>query len=202
MGRSGRAGHRSGFSLVEVILALGVFAFAILALLGVMGPIISQISEDRKLADASQIIDSVNIWLRERSRENYVQQYSEIRSAGSSGLSIYFYLWEASDGNGIVSSWKLGDSSSLSADMNAVGSSQALPRFSSNIYRLNLSEAEALWPYWESGPGGTNQVIDFIPVKVVSRSIPPPEPGLSLSEYLQRYDSVYDDLVFNAMMRR
>jgi len=52
-----------GFTLIEVILAIGVFMVTILALVGLLGPALSSVEDIRKTSEVSSVVNSVNTFL-------------------------------------------------------------------------------------------------------------------------------------------
>lgn len=57
---SRRPDHRDGFSLVEVALALGIFAFSIISMMSLMSVGLSTSRESRERLTRSEILKSVN----------------------------------------------------------------------------------------------------------------------------------------------
>lgn len=57
-----------GFSLIEVLLAVGVFAVAVLGLVGLLGPLLSDLRTAREEARAEEIMAAVQSELRTRSQ--------------------------------------------------------------------------------------------------------------------------------------
>ncbi|MCC5840973.1 MAG: prepilin-type N-terminal cleavage/methylation domain-containing protein [Opitutales bacterium] len=57
-----------GFSLIEVLLAVGVFAVAVLGLVGLLGPLLSDLRAAREEARADEIMAAVQVELRVRSQ--------------------------------------------------------------------------------------------------------------------------------------
>lgn len=53
-----------GFSLVEVVLAIGIFALAVVALLGLLGPTLESVQAVRDQNKATAIISKVNTFLQ------------------------------------------------------------------------------------------------------------------------------------------
>jgi type II secretory pathway pseudopilin PulG len=58
----------TGFSLIEVLLAIGVFAVAVLGLVGLLGPLLSDLRSAREEARADEIMATVQAELRIRSQ--------------------------------------------------------------------------------------------------------------------------------------
>jgi type II secretory pathway pseudopilin PulG len=56
--------NRSGFSLIEVVLALGVFFISILALIGLLSPMLRSVDEIEKIDEISSVVNTVNAFLQ------------------------------------------------------------------------------------------------------------------------------------------
>lgn len=54
----------SAFSLIEVVLAMGIFLITVLALVGLMGPALKSTAEIKKTDEVASVVDSVNAFLR------------------------------------------------------------------------------------------------------------------------------------------
>ena len=50
------SGARAGFSLVEVVVAVGIFAIAVIAVIGLLGPINQSVAGVRETDDASRVV--------------------------------------------------------------------------------------------------------------------------------------------------
>lgn len=60
---------RAGFSLVEVLLALGVFSIAVLALLALMGALLADLRDARGDASAESVLALASLHAREEAHE-------------------------------------------------------------------------------------------------------------------------------------
>lgn len=58
------ASSRNGFSLVEVVLAMGIFLVTVLALVGLLGPTLQSVDEVEKTDEVSSIVNTVNAYLQ------------------------------------------------------------------------------------------------------------------------------------------
>lgn len=56
--------RRLGFTLIEVVLALGVFLVAVLALIGLLAPMLKSVDEIEKLDEITSVVNSVNAFLQ------------------------------------------------------------------------------------------------------------------------------------------
>lgn len=76
-----------GFSLVEVVLAIGVLSLAVVALLGLFGPTISSVKQvvDNNVATAA--VSKINTHIQ------YGMSWDEVVSALPAGSGSIFYVW-------------------------------------------------------------------------------------------------------------
>lgn len=58
------AHHRHGFSLIEVVLAIGIFLVTVLALVGLLGPTLKSVDEVEKTDEISSVVNTVNAFLQ------------------------------------------------------------------------------------------------------------------------------------------
>ena len=54
----------SGFSLIEVVLAIGIFLVTVLALVGLLGPTLRSIDEVEKTDEVASIVNTINAFLQ------------------------------------------------------------------------------------------------------------------------------------------
>ena len=55
---------RKGFSLIEVVLAIGIFLVTVLALVGLLGPTLQSIDEVEKTDEVASIVNTINAFLQ------------------------------------------------------------------------------------------------------------------------------------------
>lgn len=94
---------KDGFSLVEVVLAIGIFLVTVLALIGLLGPILQSVDEVEKLDEVSSVVNTVNAFL---------QNSEDIAPGGSKFNAIYnavsqdhatLLVFRAYDSNDVIS---------------------------------------------------------------------------------------------------
>ena len=61
---SGKYEHCRGFSLIEVVLAIGIFLVTVLALVGLLGPTLQSVDEVEKTDEVSSVVNTVNAFLQ------------------------------------------------------------------------------------------------------------------------------------------
>ena len=59
-----RISRSSGFSLIEVVLAIGIFLVTVLALVGLLGPTLRSIDEVEKTDEVASIVNTINAFLQ------------------------------------------------------------------------------------------------------------------------------------------
>lgn len=55
---------RSAFSLIEVVLAIGIFLITVLALVGLLGPTLQSVDEVEKTDEVSSVVNTINAFLQ------------------------------------------------------------------------------------------------------------------------------------------
>jgi len=56
--------NRRGFSLIEVVLAIGIFLVTVLALVGLLGPTLQSVDEVEKTDEVASVVNTVNAFLQ------------------------------------------------------------------------------------------------------------------------------------------
>lgn len=92
-----------GFSLIEVIMAMGIFLVTVLALVGLLGPTLKSVDEIEKTDEVASIVNTINAFL---------QNSPDIAETGSKFDAIYnavsqdfatLLIFRAYDGNDVIS---------------------------------------------------------------------------------------------------
>ncbi len=85
---------QKGFSLIEVVLAIGIFLVTVLALVGLLGPTLQSVDEVEKTDEVSSIVNTINAFLQNSpeiapgaSRFNAIYNAVSQDSATTSGIS-------------------------------------------------------------------------------------------------------------------
>ena len=58
------ARSKYGFSLIEVVLAIGIFLVTVLALVGLLGPTLQSVDEVEKTDEIASVVNTVNAFLQ------------------------------------------------------------------------------------------------------------------------------------------
>lgn len=72
---------RLGFSLIEVVLAIGIFLVTVLALVGLLGPTLKSVDEVEKTDEIASVVNTVNA---------YLQSSTDIVPAGESKFEAIY----------------------------------------------------------------------------------------------------------------
>ena len=91
---------RKGFSLVEVVLAVGVLAVSVLAMMGMMGPSLSQVKTVTDSNVATAVISKVNSVIQSMSFDDVYQLVSKGNTGKSSysNVGVLFFYTEEQNG--------------------------------------------------------------------------------------------------------
>jgi len=93
--------ERSGFSLIEVVLALGIFLISILALVGLVGPSLKSIDEIEVTDEIPSIINTLNAFLQTSpdiaSGSNFNAIYNSVYEDGYATVYIFRYYVDGTE---------------------------------------------------------------------------------------------------------
>lgn len=84
-----------GFSLVEVVLATGIFLVTVLALVGLLGPILQSVDEVEKADEVASVVNSLNAFLQSSpdiavsNQSKFETIYKELRTDGFSTVFVF-----------------------------------------------------------------------------------------------------------------
>ncbi len=87
--------HTNGFSLIEVVLAMGIFLITVLALVGLMGPALKSVSKIKTTDEVASVVDTVTAFLNRSpfipsaGNTRFESIYSAIRDDGHATLFVY-----------------------------------------------------------------------------------------------------------------
>ena len=79
---------RKGFSLIEVVLAIGIFLVTVLALVGLLGPTLQSVDEVEKVDEVSSVVNTINTFLQSspdiavNGQSKFETIYKELRTDG------------------------------------------------------------------------------------------------------------------------
>jgi type II secretory pathway pseudopilin PulG len=88
----------AGFSLIEVVLAIGIFLVTVLALVGLLGPTLQSVDEVEKTDEVSSIVNTLNAFVQNSPDIALVaggSKFDAIYNAVADGgeATVYIYRW-------------------------------------------------------------------------------------------------------------
>ena len=108
-----RITFRKGFSLIEVVLAIGIFLVTVLALVGLLGPTLQSVDEVEKADETASVVSTVNAFIQSSpdigspSATPPVSKFDAIFNAVTSGdhatIFVYRYYDDQTDSSGQTS---------------------------------------------------------------------------------------------------
>ena len=81
-----------GFSLIEVVLAIGIFLVTVLALVGMLGPTLQSVDEVEKTDEIASVVNTVNAFLQ--------SSPDIVNSSATSSVSKFDAIYDAVENNG------------------------------------------------------------------------------------------------------
>ncbi len=108
--------NRAGFSLVEVVLAVGVLAVSVLALLGMMGPSFRQVKSVTDNNAAISIISKFNALIQENSFSDVYEMVVQSASGQNSNLAVMLFYQEEQFDTGTIDGTRYRDRVALIAN--------------------------------------------------------------------------------------
>lgn len=169
--------RRRGFTLIEVTLAVGIFTFAILALLGLFGASLRSVTQVESASRVPAVMGQVQAWLDQATFDdvfNGVAGRSTIellvytQAPASAGGVEQTYVVRVDRVTGVAPSWTDAAGPVFKADLIA---SPMNPRIGAD---LNLSGTPATWPE------------GYVAVEVSVYALPAAEPGEALASFRSR----------------
>jgi Tfp pilus assembly protein PilV len=162
---------RSGFSLLEVVLAIGILGLSILALVGLGGPLLRQMAEERQGAELEAVLAATREWVSRAAAEDFD---AFARSFEGGARVLYAYRLEALSREG-EAGWTVSEPAGLAGAGELSAGEAALD--GPFVFRLELEALPAPPDAPERG---------WLPLRVELRAAPVPEPGADLREWSAR----------------
>ena len=123
-----RITFHKGFSLIEVVLAIGIFLVTVLALVGLLGPTLQSVDEVEKADETASVVSTVNAFIQSSpdigspSATPPVSKFDAIFNAVTSGdhatIFVYRYYDDQTDSNEERIALEVGFSPQESAQVN------------------------------------------------------------------------------------
>lgn len=148
-----RAHEREGFSLIEVVLALGIFLVSVLALIGLLGPSLKAIDEVETTDEISSLVNTLNAFLHTSSDiatgSNFNAIYNAVAQGDFATVFIYRYYEVGTDLNSPpVVNLEIGFDAGESGSVKSQGlvDSSNYPNAAGPIYRIVLTPSSVMLP--------------------------------------------------------
>ena len=93
------ARSKYGFSLIEVVLAIGIFLVTVLALVGLLGPTLQSVDEVEKTDEIASVVNTVNAFLQSSpdiavgSQSKFETIYDAISNNSNNEATIFVYRY-------------------------------------------------------------------------------------------------------------
>ena len=97
------ARNKYGFSLIEVVLAIGIFLVTVLALVGLLGPTLQSVDEVEKTDEIASVVNTVNAFLQSspdiavNGQSKFETIYKELNTDGF--ITAFVFLAYGNDDN-------------------------------------------------------------------------------------------------------
>ena len=98
---------KKAFTLVEVVLALGIFLVTVLALVGLLGPTLNTVSDVENTDEVISVVNSLNAFLQNSPEiagtdtTKFEEIYDAVRSGGYATVFVFKAYQETSDAIGV-----------------------------------------------------------------------------------------------------
>lgn len=95
-----------GFSLIEVVLAIGIFLVTVLALVGLLGPTLQSVDEVEKTDEVSSIVNTLNAFLQNSpgiatgTTSKFETIYNAVANNGEATVFIFRYYDDGATSSG------------------------------------------------------------------------------------------------------
>lgn len=119
---SANARSENGFSLIEVVLAIGIFLVTVLALVGLLGPTLQSVDEVEKTDEIASVVNTVNAFLQ--------NSPDIVNSSATSSVSKFEAIYNAVKNNGyatvlVFRSYEDSDSTDIELTVGFLGETDA-----------------------------------------------------------------------------
>lgn len=170
--------RRVGFSLIEVVLAIGIFLVTVLALVGLLGPTLQSVDEVEKTDEISSIVNTINAFLQNSPEIAFVAGGSKFDAiynsvAANGEATVYVYRWyedALDDAGSPIIRLEVGFASAESAsvgassivNMPAATNSADFSKAAGSIYRAVLTPSSVLPSTYRSASRNGDGVYDLV----------------------------------------
>jgi len=153
--------NKMGFSLIEVVIAIGIFLVTVLALVGLLGPTLQSVDEVEKTDEVSSIVNTVNAFLHNSDAIATGSNFETVFNAVAAGNSATLFVYQAYRGDTEAVQLKVGFDENETASpayadaVKATASEADLDDAAGTIYRVVLTPSSVI-PLAGTDPGGNS----------------------------------------------
>ncbi|NCG08112.1 MAG: hypothetical protein GWO81_00855 [Verrucomicrobia bacterium] len=169
--------RRCGFSLIEVVLAIGIFMVTVLALVGLLGPTLKSVDEVEQTDAITSVVNSLNAFLQQSPEiaPNASKFDAIFNAVANNGHATIFVFQTYLSANSTDTELKIGfygedvgDGAEISGSDFQDGST---PQVAGSIYRVVLTPSSVLPAQYRSAERNST-------TKVYSLTVGSPEPSI------------------------
>ncbi len=156
-----RVSRSRGFSLIEVVLAIGIFLVTVLALVGLLGPTLQSVDEVEKTDEVSSVVNTINAFLQNSPliAAGTSSKFATIYGAvGTNNYATLFVFRSYRDSTSDEIVLKVGFDSTETVGTNAKLTAADFVNAAGPIYRVVLSASSVLPEASRSAVRNGNQV--------------------------------------------
>lgn len=143
---------KAGFSLIEVVLAIGIFLVTVLALVGLLGPTLQSVDEVEKTDEISSVVNTINAFLQSSpdiapiGQSKFNEIYNAVASDGYATILVFRkYETDGTDESDVEISLKfgfVGETSATVTSADVTSGSEVLA--AGTIYRAVLTPSSVI----------------------------------------------------------
>ena len=146
--RADRAGA-AGFSLIEVVLAIGIFLVTILALVGLLGPTLKSVDEVEQTDEVASVVNTLNAFLQKSPEiavagQTKFQTIYEAVASGNFATVFIFKSYRTASGTGSFLQVGFWDQDKETNNANALLINTDFSNAAGKIYRVVLTASSVL----------------------------------------------------------
>lgn len=139
--------RKGGFSLIEVVLAIGIFLVTVLALVGLLGPTLQSVDEVEKTDEIASVVNTINAFLQSSpniaptGQSKFDVIYDAVRSEGYATILV-FRKYEGPDDEISLKIGFIGETSETVTSADVTDGSEVLA--AGTVYRAVLTPSSVI----------------------------------------------------------
>ncbi|MEM7792227.1 MAG: hypothetical protein AAF546_12555 [Verrucomicrobiota bacterium] len=163
----------TGFSLIEVVLALGVFLVTILAFVGLLGPTLKSVNEVENTDEITSVVNTLNAFLQKSPgiADDDLSKFEVIyNNVADGGEATVFVFRKFSDSTSALSTIEVGfEASEIVGDpASASVNSSDFANAAGTIYRCVLTASSVTPSVWRSGTRNSDGIYTLVAANVAN----------------------------------